>query len=124
MIPVETSVPARGHYTPGMIAGGLLFISGQTSADPKTGKPAEGGFEAEMRMALSKLDEVLQAAGCTRNDVVMVHLYTPSAAHWDAANKIYAEFFGDHKPARIALPAPELSLGCQVEIDAIAEVKK
>lgn len=41
----------RGHYSPGMICGNILYVSGQTSADPATGFPAEGGFEAEMKIA-------------------------------------------------------------------------
>lgn len=44
----------RGHYSPGMICGNILYVSGQTSADPATGFPAEGGFEAEMKMRLTK----------------------------------------------------------------------
>ena len=44
-----------GHYTPGMISNGVLYISGQTSADPATGLPAVGGIEPETKMALAKM---------------------------------------------------------------------
>ena len=99
----------KGHYSAGVISGNTLYISGQTSADPTTGKPAEGGFAQEMTMALLKMESVLKAAGCAREDVLMC--------------QVYAEFFGSHKPARIVLPVPPLSNGCQVELTAIAEVK-
>ncbi len=113
----------RGHYVPGMVLGNTLYVSGQTSADPATGLPAAGGFEAEMEMALAKLESVLRAAGCDRNDVVMCRVYLPSSALWDRANKVYSAFFGEHRPARIVLPVGPLSKGCQVEIEAVAEIR-
>ncbi len=123
MKPVFNENAPRGHYSPGMIHNGTLYISGQTSADPATGLPAAGGFEAEMEMALKKLESVLRAAGCAKENVVMCRVYLPSAALWDRANAIYAAFFGEHRPARIVLPVGPLSKGCQVEIEAIAAVE-
>ena len=122
MIPVFNENAPRGHYSPGMILGNTLYISGQTSADPATGLPAAGGFEAEMEMALNKLESVLLASGCDRNSVVMCRIYLPSMDLWDRANRVYSAFFGEHRPARIVLPGGPLSKGCQVEIEAIAEI--
>ena len=79
MKPVFNENAPRGHYSPGMILGNTLYVSGQTSADPATGLPAAGGFEAEMEMALHKLESVLKAAGCTRENVVMCRVYLPSS---------------------------------------------
>ena len=114
----------RGHYSPGMLCGQTLYISGQTSADPTTGLPVEGGFEAEMEMALLKLESVLTAAGCDRRSVVMCRIYLPSMELWERANKVYSAFFGDHKPARIVLSVGPLNKGCQVELEAVAETSK
>ncbi|WP_288542941.1 RidA family protein [uncultured Clostridium sp.] len=122
MKPVVNENAPRGHYTPGMICGNTLYISGQTSADPVTKMPVAGGFEAEMQMALHKMESVLKAAGCTKESVVMCKIYLTSMELWDRANQVYGEFFGDHKPARIVLPVGSLSNGCQVEIEAVAEV--
>lgn len=122
MKPVVNENAPRGHYTPGMICGNMLYISGQTSADPVTKMPVAGGFEAEMQMALHKMESVLKAAGCTKESVVMCKIYLTSMELWDRANQVYGEFFGDHKPARIVLPVGSLSNGCQVEIEAVAEV--
>ena len=112
----------RGHYSPAMILGNTMYISGQTSADPATGLPAVGGFEAEMKMALGKMESILKAAGCTKENVAMVKIYLPSMELWGQANEVYSEFFGDHKPARIVLPVGELNKGCLVELEAVAEV--
>ena len=122
MKPVVNENAPRGHYTPGMICGNTLYISGQTSADPATKMPVAGGFEAEMQMALHKMESVLKAAGCTKESVVMCKIYLTSMELWDRANQVYGEFFGDHKPAWIVLPVGPLSNGCQVEIEAVAEV--
>ena len=123
MKPIFNENAPRGHYSPGMILGNTLYVSGQTSADPATGLPAAGGFEAEMEMALHKLESVLKAAGCTRENVVMCRVYLPSADLWDRVNAVYSAFFGDHRPARIVLPVGRLSKGCQVEIEAVAELE-
>lgn len=122
MKPIFNENAPRGHYSPGMICGNTLYISGQTSADPATGLPAEGGFEAQMLMALHKMESVLTAAGCSRESVVMCRIYLPDMDLWDLANKVYADFFGEHKPARIVLPVGRLNKGCLVELEAIAEI--
>lgn len=124
MKPIFNENAPRGHYSPGMILGNTLYISGQTSADPATGLPVAGGFEAEMEMALKKLESVLLAAGCTKENVVMCKIYLVSSDLWDAANRIYSAFFGEHRPARIVLPVGKLSKGCQVELEAVAEIQK
>ena len=122
MKPVFNENAPRGHYSPGMICGNTLYISGQTSADPATGLPAEGGFEAQMLMALRKMESVLTAAGCSRESVVMCRIYLPDMELWDSANKVYGEFFGEHRPARIVLPVGRLNKGCLVELEAVAEI--
>ena len=112
----------RGHYTPAVISRGTVYISGQTSLDPSTGLPAAGGVEAEAAFALHKLDPILEAAGCTKDNIVMCRVYIVANDDWEPVNKAYAAYFGDHKPARVAVPVKELNKGCRVEIEAIAEL--
>lgn len=114
--------PPRGHYSTGMVSGNTLYVSGQTSADPATGLPAEGGFEKELQMALEKMESVLLAAGCTRSNVVMCHIYLTSMEDWGKADLVYRQFFGGHRPARIVLPVGALANGCRIELDAVAEL--
>ena len=73
-------------------------------------------------MALKKVESILEAAGCTKENVVMCKIYLTSMELWDQANKVYGEFFGQHKPARIVLPVGPLTNGCQIEIETIAEL--
>ena len=119
-VTTKYSVRDGGHYTPGMKYNGVLYISGQLSIDPETGKPAEGGVKAEAAQALKNLDLVLTEAGITRNEVIQCRVYIPDVSLWGELNEAYAEYFGDHKPARVVVPSNKLYGGCQVEIEAVA----
>lgn len=119
---VQYKTENKGHYTPGIISNGMLYISGQLSIDPDTRKVAEGGIEEHARLALDNVDRVLKAANITRNDVVQCRIYVSDIEQWNKVNDVYAEFFGDHKPARIVVPSGELHFGCLVEIEAVAEI--
>lgn len=119
---VETKYSVRdgGHYTPGIIHNGVLYISGQLSINPETGKPAEGTVTDEARQALKNLDTVLAAAGVPKENVIQCRVYIPDVAYWGELNTAYAEYFGAHKPARVVVPSGPLYGGCSVEIEAIA----
>lgn len=112
----------KGHYTPGLISNGMLYISGQLSIDPDTQKVAKGGIEEHARLALANLDHILNESNCCRTDVIQCRIYISDIEQWDAVNRVYMEFFGEHKPARIVVPVGQLHFGCLVEIEAIAEV--
>ncbi len=114
----------KGHYSPGMICGGMLYISGQLSRDPDTGKCPEGGIKAHTLQALSNVDRVLKSAGLERSDVIQCRVYIDNINNWDAVNEVYRDFFGDHKPARAVVPVPALHFGCMVEIEAVADASK
>lgn len=113
----------KGHYSPGIISNGLLFISGQLSIDPDTRQVAQGGIEEHTRLALNNLDRVLKEASVERSSVVQCRVYVSDIDDWDKVNVIYSEFFGEHKPARIVVPVSKLHFGCLIEIEAIAEVE-
>ena len=122
-IETQYSVRDGGHYSPGMICNGTLYVSGQLSIDPQTGKAPEG-FHAQAAQALRNLDTVLSAAGAERSDVVMCRVYLPDVAYWPELNEEYAFFFGDHKPARVVVPTNNLYGGCLVEVEAVVQLKR
>lgn len=111
----------KGHYVPGMISNGILYISGQLSLNLDTREVCRGGIREHMRQALNNVDRVLKAAGSRREDVVFCRVYVAGIDNWDDVNDEYKIFFGNHKPARIIVSAKELHFGCLVEIEAIAE---
>ncbi len=114
----------KGHYSPGIISNGMLYISGQLSVDPDTRALPEGDAAAHAALALKNVERVLTEAGLTRSDVVQCRVYVTDVALWDEVNAVYAEFFGSHRPARVVVPVPALHFGCTVEIEAVAEVHK
>ena len=114
----------KGHYTPGIIAGGMLYVSGQLPLDHATREVPEGGIEVQSRLALSNLDGVLKASGVSRDAVVQCRIYLAEIGDWDIVNGIYADFFGEHKPVRSIVPTGRLHFGCLIEVEAIAEVEK
>ncbi|MCL2580105.1 MAG: RidA family protein [Oscillospiraceae bacterium] len=124
LISLNTKGENKGHYSPGVIHGGTLYISGQLSIDLDTREVPGGSVEEHMRLALHNLERVLTAASLRRNDVVSCRIYITDINDWDRVNEVYKEFFGGHKPARAVIPvAGGLHFGCLVEIEAIAACK-
>lgn len=122
LIHPEYRAENKGHYSPGVISNGMLYVSGQLSLDPDTRRVVEGGVDAHLRQALNNMERVLKAAGLDRGSVVQCRVYVADIEDWDKVNAVYAEFFGDHKPARIVLPVGKLHFGCLVEVEAVAEL--
>lgn len=117
---IHTGHTPAGHYSSGMEHNGTLYISGQLSIDPATGKRPDGDINEETLQALNNVEAVLKAAGMEKTDVIQCRIYTSSGAYWGDINKVYADFFGNHKPARAIVPCGELHYGCLVEIEAVA----
>jgi reactive intermediate/imine deaminase len=119
---IDNKKSSPAHYSAAVIHNGLVYVSGQISVDPATGKIPEGGVVAETRQALSNLETVLTAAGAKKTDVLQCRVYTPDVELWGEINAVYAEFFGSHKPARSVVPTTKLHYGCLIEIEAVAAV--
>ena len=121
-VTIETKAVNKGHYVPGIISKGVLYVSGQLPMNHETGAMENGDIDAQARRALHNVDLVLRAAGTSRDLVTMCRVYIPDMDMWDKVNDIYAEFFGEHKPARVVLPTRDLHHGMLVEIEATAEM--
>lgn len=122
---IERIVPAggsspRGHYTPALRAGDFVYVSGQGPIDPVTDKLAEGDVEFQTRLTLSNIQRILQAAGAALSDVVKCSVFLRDIADFPKMNRVYAEFFGDHKPARTTVEAKFHQAEMLVEIDCVA----
>jgi 2-iminobutanoate/2-iminopropanoate deaminase len=111
-----------GHYSPGIVAGGLVFVSGQLPMDPATGKLVEGGIDAQTERALRNVEVVLAAAGSSLSRVVQMTIYISDGDLWGQVNAAYARVLGAHRPARAVIPVSPLHYGALIEIQAIAEV--
>ena len=121
-VKIETRAENKGHYVPGMISKGMLYVSGQLPMDHETGKLEQGDITAQTARALHNVELVLRAAGTDKSRVVLCRIYIPDVSGWDAVNEAYAAFFGEHKPARCIVPTRPLHHGALVEIEAVAEM--
>jgi len=120
---VTAAAPAPvGPYNQAVLAGGLLFCSGQIALDPATGSMVgDGDVELETRQVLANLQAVLAAAGCTPQQVVRTTVFLADLADFAAVNAIYGEVFGEGvSPARACVEVAGLPKAARVEIDCIA----
>lgn len=117
----EAPVPA-GHYSQAVIHQGVVYIAGQLPIKPGQKEHVVGSIEEQTRQTLANLDAILRAAGSSRDKVLRVTVYVSDVKHWGQVNAIYAEFFGNHRPARTVVPVGTLHHGYDLELDAIAAV--
>ena len=113
---------AIGPYSQAVKANGLLYTSGQIALDPATGELVQGDFSAQARRVFENMKAVLHASGSSFDKVTKATVYLSDLANFSTLNAIYAEYFGNHKPARSTVGVSQLPRGAQVEIDLIAVV--
>ncbi|MEP0773023.1 MAG: RidA family protein [Acidobacteriota bacterium] len=119
-VATDRAPAAVGPYSQAIIAGELVFVSGQIPLDPATGQLVEGDFAAQVEQVLRNLDAVLTAAGCERRQVAKVTVYLTDLGRFAEMNAVYERFFGDHRPARAAVEVSALPRGAAVEMEAVA----
>ncbi|MBY0534420.1 MAG: RidA family protein [Chitinophagaceae bacterium] len=112
-----------GSYSAGVLAGNMLFISGQGPIDLATGTVITGTIEEETLLTLSHVKKIVEAAGGTIDDIVKCTVHLEDINLFDRYDKAYASFFNGILPARTTVQSV-LADGIKVEIDAIAVLKK
>ncbi|CAM4485791.1 RidA family protein [Paenibacillus tarimensis] len=122
-IPLTTTeAPAAiGPYSQAVKIGGLLFTSGQIPLKPD-GSLVEGGIAEQTHQVFRNLQAVLAAAGAGLNDVVKATVFIKDMDQFAELNAIYAEYFGEHKPARSTVEVARLPKDVLVEIELIASI--
>ena len=123
---IETPNAPRpaGHYSQAIVHDCLVFVAGQLPLDPKTTEKRVGTFEEQTEQALKNIAEILKAAGSDLSHVLKTTVYISDIDLWGRVDTVYAKAFGEHRPARAVVPVKELHFGYQIEIEAIAAVKK
>jgi 2-iminobutanoate/2-iminopropanoate deaminase len=109
-----------GHYAQAISDGDVIYISGQLPVE-LDGKPAPHlSFELQAALALRNLVAIAEAGGSSRDRILKVTAYVVGVEHWPAFNAVYAQVFGNCRPARSVVPVPALHYGCLIELDAVA----
>jgi 2-iminobutanoate/2-iminopropanoate deaminase len=124
VVPVPTpSAPAvAGPYSPAVRAGDWLVLAGQVGLDPATGSIVDGGAAAQARQVLTNIAAILGDCGASISDVAKTTVFVTDIGEFAAVNAVYAEAFGDHRPARSTVQVAALPAGAQVEIEVWAHV--
>jgi 2-iminobutanoate/2-iminopropanoate deaminase len=117
--PQSVATPG-GHYSPGVMWGDLIFVSGQLPIKPDGSHLSGADFETQTRQTLANVLAILAEGGAGPQDVLKVTVYLVGSGHWPQFNAIYAQVFGTSRPARAVVPVPSLNHGYLVEIEAIA----
>ncbi len=110
----------RGPYSPAVRAGDFIYVSGQGPVDPATDQLSFGDIAHETRLTLGNIKRILEGCGATMADVIKCTVYLADAREFAAMNVVYAEFFGDAKPARTTVEAQMVAPPMRIEIDCIA----
>jgi 2-iminobutanoate/2-iminopropanoate deaminase len=120
-ISTDKAPRAIGPYSQAVVVDGILYSSGQIALTP-AGELVEGGVEEQTRQVLRNLSAVLEAAGSSLQRVIKTTIFLADMGDFSTVNEIYAEFFGEHRPARSTVAVKTLPKEVLVEIDCIAKV--
>jgi len=121
---VETGDAPRaiGPYSQAIVAGGMIFASGQIPTDPATGQFVAGGIGEQTEQVIKNLSAVLEAGGSSLARVVKTTVFLADMNEFTQMNDVYARFFAEQPPARATVQAARLPRDARVEIEAIALV--
>lgn len=121
-VQTENAPAAIGPYSQGMIAGNLLFISGQLPLDPKTGEFIAGDIRKKTRQIISNIEAIAEAAGTSLDKVVKTTVFLTDLTDFAHMNEAYAESFGAAAPARSTVEVSQLPKGSEIEMEAIVSL--
>jgi len=119
LTPPGVPVP-RGPYSPAVRAGDFIFVAGQGPVDVTTDKMSYGDIQHETRLVLGNIKRILEGCGASMADVVKCSVFIAEGKDFGAMNQVYAEFFGNDKPARTTVETKFADPKMKVEIDCIA----
>ncbi|MCU1274148.1 MAG: endoribonuclease, partial [Bryobacterales bacterium] len=97
-----------------------IYVAGQGPIDPATNQMSYGDIKHETKLVLANIRKILEGCGAAIADVVKCSVFLSDGKDFGAMNEIYAQFFGDSKPARTTVESKFADPKMKVEIDCIA----
>lgn len=117
------SLPAAvGPYSQIVRYGDLVFLSGQISADPKTGRVIHQSVAGQTHTIMQLIQAALEEIGSGMDRVLKCTVHLSDASHFSEMNQVYAQYFPAGFPARLCVSGVQLYDGTDVEIDVIAAI--
>jgi 2-iminobutanoate/2-iminopropanoate deaminase len=123
-INTDQAPAAIGPYSQAVVAGDMLYVSGQIPLDPKSGEVVSGGISAQTKQVLTNLKAVVEAAESGMDKIVKVTIYITDMSQFSVVNEIYGTYFSAPFPARACVEVSKLPKGVDVEMDAIAQLNR
>ena len=123
VIPEGTGKPLA-PYLPGVLADGVVYVSGTLPFDKENNVVHVGDAAAQTKHVLETIKSVIETAGGTMDDVVMNHIFVTDWANYGAVNEVYATYFPGDKPARYCIQCGLVKPDALVEIATVAVIKK
>lgn len=121
-VSTDRAPAAIGPYSQAIVCEGWIYASGQIPLDPETGELDGGDITSQTHRVFRNLEAVLEEGGGSLGSVVKTTVFLSDMANFGAMNAVYAEYFGEHRPARACVEAAALPKGVDVEIEAVARV--
>ena len=119
-IHTENAPASIGPFSQAIEDGDRIYVSGQGPIDPASDEILDGDVAAQTARTLENVDAILQAAGCSLDDVVKTTVFVRDMDDYDAVNEVYGEYLSEPYPARSAVEIVRLPVDIDVEIEAIA----
>lgn len=118
-IETKNAPAAIGPYSQGIIAGDMLYSSGQIPLDPATGEIVGNDITEQAQQVMKNLGGVLEAAGVSYGKVVKTTCFLADMGDFAAFNEVYAQYFTE-KPARSCVAVKTLPKNVLCEVEVIA----
>jgi 2-iminobutanoate/2-iminopropanoate deaminase len=109
-----------GPYSPAIIAGNQLFVSGQIPLNPHDGTFKNGNIEEATTQVMENLKHLVEAAGFHMTDIVKCSIFLKDLTNFTAVNEIYSRYFEETPPARETVEINRLPMDAIIEISCIA----
>jgi len=125
LIPIHSdhAPKAIGPYSQAIRHDNMLYLSGQIGLVPDTGKLAGDDLESQAAQVMHNLEAVLHEAGAAISDIIKIGIYLTDMGDFPVLNQLYAEWLGEHRPARATVAVAALPLNACIEMDLIARLK-
>ncbi|MDX8381648.1 MAG: Rid family detoxifying hydrolase [Ghiorsea sp.] len=121
-IHTENAPKSVGAYSQAILCQGMLYTSGQIGLNPATSEMVGDDVASQAKQVVKNLTAVIHQAGGQLNQIVKVTIFLGDMNDFAVVNQIYADWLGEHKPARSTVAVAALPLAAKVEMDCVVNI--